>query len=129
MPDRVDDQVREHLADADRVGVERDGCPGRRRQRHALFLGRGRVTGHDIGLEAPDLDLLAVEWQRPRFCQGDRPEVVEEAVHDRDLGEDRGEVGVVERMDAIDHRLHAAADHLQRRAQLVGHVGEERLAV
>ena len=35
---------------------------------------------------------------------------------------------LVRRMDAVDDRLEAAADHRERRAQLVAHVGEERLA-
>ena len=67
-----------------------------------------------------------MELERAGLRQGHGPQVVDEALHDARLLEDRAQMLGVGRVDAIDHRLEVAGDDGQRRPELVADVGEER---
>ena len=58
--------------------------------------------------ERREVRRLAVERQRAGLGERQRPEVVEQPVHHRGLGEERREVVLVHRVDAVDHGLEAA---------------------
>ena len=85
--------------------------------------------GDDLPRDRGDVGGLAVERERAGVGEGQRPEVVEEAGHHRRLGEQRRDVVLVDRVDAVDHGLEAALDDRERRPQLVGDVGEHRATV
>ena len=86
---------------------------------------RGPQGGHGLVGERPEVDRLAVERQRPGLCERQRPEVVEQPVHHGGLGEERRQVVLVHRVDAVEHGLDAPGDDGERRPELVGHVGEQ----
>ena len=62
----------------------------------------------------------------PASDRVDRPQVLDQPLHDPRLVEDRGQVGRIRRVDAVDDRLEVAGDHRQRRPQLVADVGQQR---
>ncbi len=66
-----------------------------------------------------------MERQRARLAQGQGPEVVHEPSEDPGLFQDRPEMDLVGRVDAIEDRLDVALDDGERRPELVGHVGEQ----
>ena len=66
-----------------------------------------------------------MQRERPALGQGERPEIVDEAAEDVRLVEDRGQVRLVCRMDAIDDRLEVALHDGQRCPQLVADIGEQ----
>ena len=59
----------------------------------------------------------------------DRRDVADEPLERRGVLEDRAQVLVVARVDAVEHRLEPPAHDRERRAQLVRDVGEERAAL
>ena len=59
----------------------------------ATCLGDGPLPGEGLAAEADEVHRLAVERQRPGLGEGDRAQVVEEAVHDVGLREDRARCG------------------------------------
>ena len=127
VPHPVRDEVGEHLAEPDRVDVDdreigrdvgRDGHPGR---------ARGALERpHDLVDQHVRIGRLRVQLERAGLRQRHRPQVVDEARHDPRLVEDRRQVRLVGRVDAVDHRLEVAGDDGQRGAQLVAHVVEQR---
>ena len=127
----VGDEVGDDLADPDRIDVER--AAGRRRPRSRrstpAAAAAGREGRRDVGDEDAEVGRLAMERQGARLGQGERPEVLDQPIEDPRLLEDRRQVGLVGRMDAVEDRLDAALDDGERRPQLVGDVGEERPAL
>ena len=116
MPERVRDQVREHLADPHRVYVD-DRQVARRGvgQRHAGGRRGGPERADRVGDEQVERGRFAVEGERAGLGQGQRPEVVDQSFHEPGLIEDRGQVRLVGRVDAIHDRLEIAGDHGQGR--------------
>jgi hypothetical protein len=93
VPERVGHQVREHLADPHRIDVEdrqvarrldRECHPGGRR---ALGEGNEHLADEHVGIGR-----LGMEREGARLGQGDGAEIVDQALHDPRLVEDRGQV-------------------------------------
>ena len=66
-----------------------------------------------------------MQREDPLLGHREGPEVVEQPGHERGLIEHRPEALGIGAVQAVEHALEGAADHLQRRAQLVGHVGKQ----
>ena len=87
---------------------------------------RGLLEGRD-GVLDEDLEVgrLAVQRERTGLRQGERAEVLDQPIEDPGLVEDRGEVLLVGRTNAVEDGFDAALDDGERRAKLVRDVGEE----
>ena len=68
---------------------------------------------------------LPVELQRAGLDRRQRLQVIEEARHLRRFLEQRRELAVIARVDAVDHALDVAADDRQRISQLMRDVGQQ----
>ena len=124
MPDAVRDEIGEDLPDPDRVDVEdrevgrdfsRDGDPGRAR----TCLNERTTSSTSRSMSVGSL------WSGrvPASRQGDGAQVIDESLHHLRF-EDRGEVRLIGRVDAIDHRFEVAGDHAEGRPELVAHIIE-----
>ena len=69
-----------------------------------------------------------MERQPPGVTEGQRAQVLDEPIERAGLLEEQQEVGVVARVDAVELGLDLGLQHGQRRAQLVGDVGQEPAA-
>ncbi len=72
----------------------------------------------------PEVGGLAVQDEAAGLDQGQRPQVLDQPLHEPGLVEDRLEMGGIGRVDAVEQGLEVALDHGERRAQLVGDVGQ-----
>ena len=125
MLDRVAGEVAQRLREAVGVGAERAG--GDRRELEAALGGEAHAVPQ-LRDERPQVDRLDVQ-ELPLFGLREQQQIVDQARDARDLG-------LHEALDAADLRerriglraehLELAADHRQRRAQLVRGVGDER---
>ena len=127
VADRVRDEVRQDLPDPDGIDVEEGQVGGRLDDEIDAGLGGGRrERGGRLAEQDVRVGRLPMEGQGARLRERDRPEVVDEALQDVRLLDEPGQVGLVGGMDAVGDGLEVAAEHGQRRSQLVAHVGEQR---
>ena len=130
VPDAVRHQVGEHLPDPDRVDVEdREITRDIGRDGHSGRACGARERPDDLHDEQVQVGRLPMERERAGLRQGHGAEVVDEPLHDPGLLEDRGQVRLVGRVDAVDHRLEVAGDDAEWRAKLVAHVVEQGAAL
>ena len=129
VADGVGQQVAEHLPDAHPVDVDRDAAAaavltrladGDLARRRRCFDSRHGVLDEDA-----DRHSLTVQGQLTGLAQRERPQVLDEPRQRVGLVAQQLQVGVVTGMDAVELRLDLCLQHRQRRAQFVGHVGEE----
>jgi hypothetical protein len=123
---RVREQYREDLAQADRVHVD-----GWKRGRH---VDRERQFGRfeprlehraDVADERGHIGRLPMQRKDPALRLRQRLQLLDQRGQDTRLLQHRKEVGVVARVDALDQALEVALDDGERRAQLVRDVGQE----
>jgi len=124
---RVRDEVREDLPDADRVGVDRGGALGARAERDAGALRLIGERPRDVTRDRLQLDRLPVQRERAALGQREGAQVVDEPGEHLRLLEEHRDVLAIDRSHAIEERLDVALHDRERRPQLVGHVGEELL--
>jgi len=126
----VGDEVREDLADPDRVdledrevardlGAQLDSSRGRRRLERA----------HDLADQDVGIGRFGVEGERPGLGERQRPQIVDEPAEDARLVEDEPEVGPVGRIDVVEDRLEIALHDGERRPELVADIGQQRPAL
>ncbi len=72
---------------------------------------RACERAHDLLDQDVGIGRFAVQRQRAGLGERHRAQVIDEPLHDAGLLEDRGEVRLVGRVDAIDHRLEVPGDH------------------
>ena len=94
-------------------GDDQPGGPGARRHALDSRLQQGRRR-----------DRVEVMRQRAQLRRGELVEVLHQARQPLDLLLQRRQRRAIQRPDAVHHRLHLAAQHGQRRAQLVGQLGD-----
>ncbi|MNS39493.1 hypothetical protein D3C72_717770 [compost metagenome] len=128
--DRVGDQVQDDLAHLGLVGD--DGAQGRVELDHQLeaLVPGHRLGGRDDGLqELAGLDRLGVDRGLAGFHLGQVEDVVDQREQVARVAQHDAQVvlGLLRQLDALveHHQLGVADDRVERRAQLVAHVGEE----
>jgi hypothetical protein len=130
VADRVGQQVGEHLPNPDGVDLQLgDAGSGAPAERHASTGSPGGEGRHRVLGERRRLHRLAVEAEHAGLRGGEGLQVVKEPRHHRRLLEDGAEVGLIGGIKPVEHPLDGTADHRQRRAQLVGDVGEQGAAL
>ena len=122
----VCEEVRERLADTsgvcpdrDDAGIHADGDFGA-----GFARGLGEVVGNAVR-EHCEVDLLEIQRERSGLRQGHCRDVADEPLERLGVAEDRTQMVIVARMDAVEHRLEPPAHDRKRRAQLMRDVCEE----
>lgn len=126
LADSIGEEAADDLRDADGIRLDRKQVVRDVRvEAHAAPSSLGLATGHGIQDQGPDVERLAAQLEISGLRLGDRAQIVDQAL-ERGRGiEDRCQVRLVRRVDAVDDGLHVAADDGQWRSQLMGHVGKE----
>ncbi len=124
----VAQQVGEDLPDAHPIDLELDVTCALDDERHVTRDSDGGDGGNGVLDEDTHGHGFAVQGQPSGLAERQRAEVLDESVERAGLIAKQLEVGIVARVDAVELRLHLGLQHGERRAQLVGDVGEEPAA-
>ncbi len=123
---RVREQVRQHLPDAVRVDRDDDG---RRREVqvecHALCLGDGVAACGESAQGRCEVCRLAPEDEFAGVGKRERPQVVDEVLEEQGLILERGDLGLCQRVQAVQEGLEVGLQNGERVAQLVRDVGNQ----
>ena len=127
VADGVRHHVRDHLGDAERVGVDDHRRRRRDRDLDPASTGQRGQRSHGVAHHGAELDRLRVQDELAGVAGGQRAEVLDEAVERAGLVKQQVEALVVARVDAVELQLYLPLQHGERRAQLVGDIGQEAL--
>ena len=108
---------------------ERGHRGGFHRQRDAAFPCLRLEARSHVGCQDRQVGRLAVEWQGARIGQGKGAQVLDHALQLPRLDEEPLEMDAIRRVEPVEHALDVAADHGERRAELMADVGQEPPAV
>src|ERR1700730_993605 len=98
-------------------------------EQHAGRLRLRCERADGLAYERADVNGLAMESERARLGERERPQILEEPREHPRLIQDRGEMRLIRRVNAIDQRLEIALHHRERRAELVAHVRDQGAAL
>ena len=129
MPQGVAHQIRQHLVDADRVELHFEIGRGAGAQLDLPQLRLRPEGGNHAVHQIEDIGLILMQVQNAGVRKRERLKVLQQLGHDRGFFEQRFQVIVVMRIDAVDDAFDGAPDHRQWRAQLVRDIGLHRAAL
>ena len=117
MTEGVAQEIGDDLLGAGRVDVQAGQVVRRGEiERHPRRLRGGLKARDRIAKQLPEVRWLAVQPQLPRLREGQCSEIVNQPRKGPRAVEQRSEVLVVRRMDAVKQRLEAALDDAERRS-------------
>ena len=127
MADRIAEEVGDHLADPDRVNVEkREIVWCIEDERDALALRRGPERFDRFPEQNVRIGRLAVEWQFSGLGKRNGPQVLDQPLEDARFLDQPGNVLVIGFVDPVGNGFQVAPQDRQWRPQFVTDVGQER---
>ena len=126
VPQRVHDEVRDDLADAQRIEIEGREVGVRVNVQSDSRFVRLRLEGGDgVGGDGSEIDRFTLKRQGVGIGQREGAKVIDQPLELTGLGQDSLEMLGIGRIQTVDHALDVALDDGQRRPQLVADIGNQ----